>query len=61
MSLKGVVEGLKAEKSVLIFAKSVCKENSFYNCYLFVCLKELAQGILGRLCLLKAILTKTSP
>jgi hypothetical protein len=43
------------------FCKSVCKETSVYYSCLFICLKELAQGILGWLCLSKAILTKKSP
>jgi len=41
--------------------KSVYQENSVYSNDQFFCLKELAQGTLGRLCLLEAILVKTSP
>jgi len=38
------------------FGKNAYQENSVYSYDLFVCLKELMQGILGRLSLSKAIL-----
>jgi hypothetical protein len=41
--------------------KSVYQDNSVYGNDLFFCLKELAQGTLGRLCLFVAILIRTSP
>jgi len=54
--------GLEGPKRGEVFlAKSVCKVNLGYYYDLFICLNELEQRSLGRLCLSQAILAKTSP